>query len=478
MRTYRRRFLWGAAALPLVGCKRNKEAVVPEIWDEAPVPERAEALGKLAPPWPAPARGTLDSGLLTYWLHDPGATQAHVRLMLPDHDTDPLPALVVRALVGTLRKQVRRGMGRVGARVSQSRRAGRAELALSGPTDALPRMASALALPLSRGPKANRGLGPALLQARARAARDGEARTALDVATATTVGALLGASLDSQRIDASRAEAYDADVLLDAWARLLDPRRCALVIHAAQAPDDLPRLLAGFDRWTGVGRRDAPASSLKRLRWAPKDVGALGHLMTDGGAPLLLPAEKAAGTAHLVMGCRLDTASVNDRASARLAQRLIGESQDARLALAGPTGVFTVSTSVSDKSVESRAQSLVESLAAMGRNRSPSQRLFTAAQLWLGARVVQASLEGEDWTALWSESMDLANAEADIPRALAADAAAMLSIEPDPLAAWIADNLDPRLGKTGWAWALAGATDKMQRALSRMTETRAVAPTA
>lgn len=478
MNVRRRHVLLGAAALTATGCKRNKEAVVPEVWDEAPVPERAEALGKLAPPWPAPARGTLDSGLLTYWLHDPGATRAHVRLMLPDHDGAPLPAVVVRSVVGTLRKQVRRGMGRVGARVSVARRAGRVELALSGPTDALPRMASALAVPLSRGAKANRGLGQALLQARARAARDGEARTTLDVATAATIGALLGASLDSQRIDPSRSEPYDTDVLLDAWERLLDPRRCALVVHTAQAPDELPRALAGFARWEGVGRRDAPDSSLARLRWTPDDVGSLGHLMTDGGVALLLPTEKAAGTPHLVMGCRLDTSTTADRANARLAQRLISESHDARLALAGPTGVFTIGTAVSDKSIESRAQSLVESLSATGRNRSPSQRLFTAAQLWLGARVVQASLDGEDWTALWSESMDLAGAEADIPRALAADAAAMLAIEPDPLAAWIAERLDPRLGTSGWAWALAGTTDAMHRALSRMTKTRAIAPTA
>lgn len=474
----RRALLWSATALTLAGCKRKKDAVVPEVWDEAPVPERAEALGKLAPPWPAPARATLDSGLLTYWLHDPGATLAHVRLMLPDHDTDPFPALVIRSILGGLRKQVRRGLGRVGARVSGSRRAGRVELVLSGPTEALPRMVSALALSVSRSPKGNRPLTQALLQTRARVARDAAARTTLEVATAATVGALLGASLDSQRIDPTRAESFDIDVLADAWSRLLDPRRCALVIHAAQAPQTAPRVLAGFERWSGSGRREAPDSSLGRLRWTPKDVSALGHVMTDGGSALLLPAEKAAGSAHLVMGCRLDTPTVGDRASARLAQRLLGESQDARLAIAGPTSVFTVATAVSDKSVESRAQSLVESLSAMGRTRSPSQRLFTAAQLWLGARVVQASLEGEDWTALWSESMDLATTEADIPRALAADAAAMLALGPDPLAAWIAQQLDPRLGNASWAWALAGSTDKMQRALSRMTKTRVIAPTA
>ena len=103
------------------------------------------------------------------------------------------------------------------------------------------------------------------------------------------------------------------------------------------------------------------------------------------------------------------------------------------------------------------------------------------AHVWAadsGARVVQASLDGEDWTALWSDSMDLATAESDIPRALAADAAAMLAIEPDPLAKWISSNLDPRLGNTSWAWALSGASDDMQRALSRMAKTQPVAPNA
>lgn len=472
----RRTLLWGAAAL--AACKRNKDAVVPEIWDDAPVPERTEALGRLAPPWPAPARGTLESGLLTYWLHDPGASLAHVRLMVPDHDGAPLPALAVRAVMGALRRSVRRGLGRVGARVGHSRRAGRIELELSGPADALPRMISALAVPLIRGTKDERNLPTSLVQARSRAARDGEARTTLDVATATTLAALLGVSLDSQRIDDSRAEAIDADVLMAAWRSLLDPRRCALVIHTPQAPESLPQLLTTFERWTGEGRRDTSSNSIERLRWTPPSAEPDAHIMTDGGAPLLLPTERATGGARLVMGCRLDTASVEERAMARLAQRLLAESHDARLVLSGPSGVFTINTAVSDKSIESRAQSLVEALHAAGRTRAPKQRLFTAAQLWLGARVVQASLDGEDWTALWSDSMDLATAESDIPRALAADAAAMLAIEPDPLAKWISSNLDPRLGNTSWAWALSGASDDMQRALSRMAKTQPVAPNA
>lgn len=478
MNPQRRALLAGIAAL-VAGCKRNKDPIVPEIWDEAPVPERAEALGKLAPPWPAPARGTLDSGLLTYWLRDPGASTAHVRLMMPDHyDGTPLPALAARSVSGALRHSVRRGMGRVPARVRQTRRPGRLELSVSGPAADLPRITGALARPLTRGLKGNRGLPAALLQARARATRDGEARTTLEIATAAAIASLLGVSLDSQRVDSSRADAQTGERLTAAWTQLLDPRRCVMVIHAPQAPDELPELLAGFAGWIGEGRGSATDSSLERLRWTPPTVKNPQHLMTDDGAPLLLPAEHGGGGGKLVMACRLETPTVQARASARLAQRLLAETQDARLAIAGPTAVFTISTAVSEKSIEARAQGLVEALAGGGKTRAPSQRLFTAAQLWLGARVVGASLEGEDWTALWSEAMDLSGSEPDIPRALAADAAAMLSIEPEPLTAWMGEQLDPRLGTNGWAWALCGATAKMERSLSRMADTVSVAPDA
>lgn len=476
MNPQRRALLAGIAAL-VAACKRNKDPIVPEIWDEAPVPERAEALGKLAPPWPAPARGILDSGLLTYWLHDPGATTAHVRLMFPDHyEGQPLPALAVRSVGGALRHSVRRGMGRVPARVSQARRPGRLELSASGPAADLPRITNAIARPLARGVKGNRALPASLLRARGRASRDGESRTTLEIATAAAIAGLLDVSLDSQRIDSSRAEAQTAERLSEAWTQLLDPRRCVLVIHAPQAPEDLPDLLTGFVGWTGVGRRDVPESSLDRLRWTPAPIKDPQHLMTDGGAPLLLPTEVGGGGGKLVMACRLETPTVQARASARLAQRLLAETQDTRLAVAGPVSLFTISTAVSDQSIEARAQGLVEALAGGGKTRAPSQRLFTAAQLWLGARVVQASLAGEDWTALWSEAMDLADTESDIPRALASDATAMLTLEPEPLAAWMSEQLDPRLGKNGWAWALCGATEKMERVLSRVSDTIPVPP--
>ncbi|MGH1343473.1 MAG: hypothetical protein ACRBN8_18075 [Nannocystales bacterium] len=476
MNPQRRALLAGIAAL-VAACKRNKDPIVPEIWDEAPVPERADALGKLAPPWPAPARATLDSGLLTYWLRDPGATTAHVRLMMPDHaDGQPLAALAVRSVGGALRHAVRRGLGRVPARLRQTRRPGRLELSVSGPAADLPRIAVALARPLARTAKNNRGLPASLLQARARATRDAKTRTTLEIATAAAVASLFDVSLDSQRVDSSRAELQTGDQLTAAWTQLLDPRRCVMVIHAPQAPEELPSLLAAFSGWTGEGRREALESSLARLRWTARPIKNPQHLMTDDGAPLLLPSEGGSGSGKLVMACRLGTPTVQARANARLAQRLLAETQDARLAISGPVSVFTISTAVSEKSIESRAQGLVEALAGGGKTRAPSQRLFTAAQLWLGARVVQASLEGEDWTALWSEAMDLASTESDIPRALASDATAMLSVQPELLTTWMGEQLDPRLGKNGWAWALCGANEKMERSLSRVADSVTVPP--
>ncbi|MEM6290173.1 MAG: hypothetical protein AAGA54_02880 [Myxococcota bacterium] len=471
----RRTVLLGASALGLAACKRNKDPIVPEVWDEAPVPERAEALGKLAPPWPAPARAVLDSGLITYWLLEPEAPQVHVRLFIPDHDGQPFPALVARTIGRTLRAEVQRRLGRSAARAELQRAAGRLELHVTGPASALPRIARALAQPLDPAARSDK-LATSLVRAREKEAREGTERTALDVATACTVGALLGLPMDSQRIDPTRAGTVRDAVLLDAWQRMLDPRRCALVVHAPQAAEEVPAIFDLLARWRGEGRADAADSSLARLRWTPPEPTSASQLFTDGGAPLRLPTEPVSRGAKLVVGRLLDTPTPQDRAMARLAQRIAAETLDVRVAVVGPHALLMANETMRETSAEATAQRLIEALGSLGRTRAPQQQLFTAAQLWLGARVVQASLDGEDWTALWSQSMDLATTDADIPRALATDAAAMLAIDGEGLAAFTKANFDPKLGTPGWAWSLAGATRKMERQLSRFAATVPVGP--
>ena len=76
--------------------------------------------------------------------------------------------------------------------------------------------------------------------------------------------------------------------------------------------------------------------------------------------------------------------------------------------------------------------------------------------------------DGEDWTALWSESIDLANDDADVPRALAVDATAMLEVDAEAMQAWQQQWLDPRRGTPGWQWVVAGADADVLRRLSKL----------
>ncbi len=470
MKIRRRRALLGAAAGVLtLGCKRSRDPVVPQIWDEAPVPERAEALGKLAPPWPAPARAVLSTGLLTYWLTEPAASLAHVRLLIPDHDGAPLPAAVVASVSRALLVEVRRRLGGAGARVAVEHGPGRLELVLHGPAASVPRMGRALASTLSLNLGNTKQLGK-LTRARDRVGKTARPATSRDLAAAVTVSQLLQQPLDTQRIPAGRVSSVASSTLARAWQSIIDPRRCALIVHAPQTPEQAPNVLAALDRWVGQGKVDTVETALGRLRWSAPELPTPQNLLTDDGAPILLPSEPSSDGGALVVGRKIDTPSISARAIARLAQRIAGEELDVRLSISGPQAIFTATISVTDRNAEARAQRLIEDLASFGQKRQPQQRLFQATQLWLGARVVQASLQGEDWTRLWSESIDLADDEPGVPRALAADATQMLAVEAEPLSAWMKQSLDPRLGQPGWSWAVAGATPRMERQLSRVAE--------
>ena len=135
----------------------------------------------------------------------------------------------------------------------------------------------------------------------------------------------------------------------------------------------------------------------------------------------------------------------------------------------GDVSIFTVRVPLSRRDPEGTVTATVDALRALGSTRQPAQRLFQAAQLWLGARVVQASLDGEDWTALFSEAIDLSSRDEDVPTALFDDAGGMLASDPEALQAWMGRWLDPRGGEPGWQWVVAGASSADQRKLARLT---------
>jgi hypothetical protein len=148
---------------------------------------------------------------------------------------------------------------------------------------------------------------------------------------------------------------------------------------------------------------------------------------------------------------------------------VLQEELDARVVIRGEIAVFVLRVPLSGRTVELTASEAIDALATLVGERHPQQRLYQAAQLWLGARVVQASLDGEDWTALWSEAMDLSGRDEDIVAALARDAGSMLAADPEALQAWMRRWLDPRGGEPGWRWLVAGASDRDLQRLTRIT---------
>lgn len=461
-RTFAAKGAFALAALGLAGCKRQRDPEAPEVWDDAPVPERAEALAKLAPPWPVPARAELGNGLLTFWLHEPAAGAVHVRLMLATRAASQRSTAASAVVAEAFRRELARRLGRLGVGVEVTEPPGRIEIGLHGRETQLRVMVRALGRILARKEPA-----AALLAGRQRLLKRLREPSSLELATAGATATLLGVPTATQWVDRAALPSVSTEALEDGWAAISDPANAVLVVHApipaAQSGMTMSALTTG---WAGSAKKEG-RGVLARLRPTFDEVQTKGRLLTGDSQPFLLVDRSGAGSPTLVIARALPLQTPRDRALARLSHRIAQEELDARFALVGDHGLFTMSTTVSGSNAERRIQDAVEDLEAFAKTRQPRQRLFAAAQLWLGARVVQSSLDGEDWTALFSESIDLSDRDDEIPRALARDATLMLSVEPEELTKWTSRWLNPRGGDEGWAWTIAGADDALRRTLSR-----------
>jgi hypothetical protein len=440
---------------------------VPEVWDDAPVPGHAEAIAKLAPPWPTPARAVIDNELLTFWLAEKDALAMHVRLMFPTAKPSPLSAVAVSSAAEFLRFELRRRLAGAGVVVDVHHRPGRIELALHGRDQAIAQALRTTGWVLGRADP-----GSSLLGARQRLVGRLHGSSSAEIAAAMLTSRLLGLPIGTQHVDSRHIEAIDRDALVDAWETMTHPRRSVMVVHAGTEPGAAADTLAQLaSSWEGKGRAQNVETSIGRLRPSLKPTAGTKHLAGEGSAPLIAlggPDGSTGGGVALVLGRTIPTPDARTRAIVRLGQRVMQEELDARVTISGPHAVFAVHVSLPGGDADRRARAAVDELTTLAGTRHPQQRLFAAAQLWLGARVVQASLDGEDWTALWSESIDLADDDADIPRALAVDATAMLEVDAEAMQGWQKQWLDPRRGAAGWQWVVAGADADVLRRLSRL----------
>lgn len=449
----------------LAACKRSRAPIVEKVWDEAPPVGETEALASLAPPWPAPARAKLDNGLITFWLHEPAAPVSHVRLLLPVGDAEPLRSAAVVSVLEAYISQTLASRGRNrGLSVQAERAPDRVEIVVHGATAETRRSLELLATVLSaRTPTA--GLEAARNDVLSRLPGP---VTPDERATAVLVESLLGRPAGSQRAERAAVESASRDALLEGWRIVADPRRAVLVVHAGEEAGIHRDTLATMaERWRGQGRRRTIEQALPRLRAGAPVPDTSGRLLAEPASALtVVPGPE--GKAVLMLGRVLPTATTTERSLARLAQRLLQEELDARLVVHGPRSLFIVRVPLSSREPDRSTTEAIDALVALGSTRQPTQRLFQAAQLWLGARVVQASLDGEDWTALWSEAIDLSSRDEDITAALARDASGMLAPDPKALQQWMERWLDPRGGEPGWQWVVAGTSNADRRKLARI----------
>ncbi len=457
----RRTLLLAGACTLVSACKRKQRTKVAEVWDDEPVPELADAIAALAPPWPAPTRGVLDNGLVSFWLHEHDSPAAHVRLLLSTRDAQgeaAEPEIV--AIIGeALRFEWQRRLQRHGAAVRLTAGPDRIELSASAHGTALTAMLAQLGSTLApRNPAGLEG-------ARERLLDDARPPAALELATSATVAQLLGqgGAVEPERLrEPSRARLHEL------WQRLVDPAGAVLVAHAgADADAAKPALRKLADPWRGDARREPGTSAVARLQRSAPAHSTGTRLLSAPAAPLQL-AQGPTGTPTLVLGRTIALGDAEQRALARLAQRVAQEELDASVVIAGDTAVWIGAAALSRAQLERDLSREVSQLASFATTRQPRQRLFQAAQLWLGARVVEASSSGEDWTRLFAQAIDLSRSDTEIAGALARDAAAMLATTPETLEAWTRRWLDPRTGEPGWAWSIAGLDEDGRRRVGRI----------
>lgn len=467
---------------PAAACKRRETQKI-QIFDEATPPALTEALGALAPPWPAPERVVLGDGLLVHWLREPETPAVHLRLLLPTAHLKPVhqgaPAFIAARAVA---HELEALASRLAIRVELAARPGRFEVAIHGVDVELDAILAAL------GDVFTAELAGPLARARKVALAELRPLDSEAIALAALTNMLLGTPIAAERV--AHADVQDVlDITAQhAWEALTDPRRALLVVHAGDALEQHePALGELAGRWrqrVGLIASDADAEpqALVRLRGeAPPRPPAL-HLKKTPTAPLTRLDPAARGRGALVLARTIDTPTARDRSLARLVQRRLQEELDVRLSVQGGLSLLTIhvplqaagrgkpppdpleqtepEAAAAEPTAEDplvrRVRRELTVIRDFLRERPLAQELLGAAQLWLGARMVGASLAGEDWTGLWSEALDLSSADGEIAAALARDAQTMLAATPDDAAAFAARWLDLETSEPGWAWVVVG----------------------
>jgi hypothetical protein len=423
----------------------------------------------LAPPWEPPLVAQLDNGAVLHWLREPDSPAFHVRLLLPTAvDADKLSAAATTAALEAIELRLSARLRRIfDARLELRSRPGRVEIAIHGRDADAEALLAALANTL-----ADAGNPKLLAVAQGKVlARHREAGPSA-LASASLASALLGHPLAHEYASKQDLVDLSKNKLEKAWSWLTDPRDAVLLVHSSRSPNEDPMREAVArlgTRWKApIGFGSGKPGVTARLRAPePKRIADTFLLTEQAPASLLVHAgtPERGNRAVVMIGRVIPTPTIESRTLARLCQRLMQQEADVRLLVAGPISVLAIKVRVSSSDPIASLQRIIDRMQAFSATPQPRARIEQAANLWLGARVVEASLAGEDWTSLWSESIDLASDDRQIFVALARDAQGMLELEPEQVQEFMAEWFNPQAGQAGWMWVAAGVDDNFRAKL-------------
>lgn len=452
------------------GCRCSKETLDPVTFetgsDRAPV----DPTSVLAPPWQPPLIAQLDNGAALHWLREPNSPAFHVRVLLPTSiDADKLSAAGMATVIEAIELRLESRLRRIeDAELDIRSRPGRIEVALHGRDGDAEALLEALSETL-----ADAGDPKLLSVAQGKVLARHREADATTLASAGLVAELLGHPLAHEY--ASKQDLIDlSKIRLErAWSLLVDPRDAVVLVHSGRDPEDetMSAAIARLGtRWKAGGLFGAGKSSVTgRLREEPpKKLPNTLLLSESNAAPMRVFAgqPERGGRAVVMLGRLIPTATIEERSLARISQRLMQEELDARLLVAGPVSLLAVRVRISATDPVGSLERIIARMREFGAETQPGNRIDQAANLWLGARVVEASLAGEDWTSLWSESIDLAGTDREIFVALARDAQTMLELDPERVREYMAKWFDPKAGEPGWVMVGAGIDDGFRTKLS------------
>ncbi|MFO7563653.1 MAG: hypothetical protein R6X02_13480 [Enhygromyxa sp.] len=456
------------------GCRCSKETLAPVVFDEGSDRGPIDPNSVLAPAWQPPSTAQLDNGAVVHWLREPGSPAFHLRLLLPtSHEADKLSAAAIATMLEAIELRLEARRRRIpDARLDIRSRPGRIEIALHGRDSDAEALLGALAETLADAsdPKLL-----AIAQGKV-LARHREAN-ASTLASAGLIAELLGQPLAHEY--AAKQDLIDLSKkgLERAWSMFVDPRDALIIVHSGRELEDealAPALARLGTRWKGGLGSGKPAVTVRLRADPPKKLPDTYLLTETRAAPMrIFPGKpERGGRAVVMIGRLIPTATVEERALARISQRIMQEELDVRLLVAGPISLLAVRVRISPSDPVTSIQRIVDRMHAFGVEAQPRDRIEQAANLWLGARVVEASLAGEDWSALWSESIDLAGSDREIFRALARDAQTMLELEPEQVREYLATWFDPGGGEPGWVMVGAGIDEGFRAKLGARIELR------